>query len=85
MFTNYHAESGEDFSSDPSLNVTFLPTPVAMSPFTTTACTWISLINDNVVEDSEEFMVEVGAVDCEVFPYFSISPPARMIIIDDDG
>ena len=70
--------SEEDFLNDPTLSITF-------SPNVTYTCAEIAIVNDEIVEDNQYFLVKVGSIDCETYPSFSLPPPARCVIIDDDG
>ena len=71
-------ESEEDFSNDPTLSITFSPSVIY-------TCADITIVNDEIVEDNQYFLVKVGSIDCETDPSFSLPPPARVVIIDDDG
>ena len=71
-------ESEEDFSNDATLSVLFTANMVY-------ACVDITIINDDIVEENQEFLVKVGSIDCEGYPPLSLPPPTRVVIIDDDG
>ena len=71
-------ESEEDFSNDATLSVLFTTDMMY-------ACAEIIIINDDIVEENEEFLVKVGSIDCEGNLPLSLPPPTRVVIIDDDG